>query len=90
MNNITVRLIKLTICPCGAPVLKDKIPLGTEYTLDLDTLREGFYYRCGTCGRSQYNVTCAFTNSVLRPEAPKAPLPAEMFGLCVPKETSVL
>ena len=53
MNLKQVKLRRLSICPCGYSVLKDEIPVGTAYTIDLDSFAENFTYRCGGCRRVQ-------------------------------------
>ena len=45
-----VALKRLSICPCGHPVLKDEIPLGTEYEID-PAQTDHFTFICGGCGR---------------------------------------
>lgn len=52
-----VKLIKLSICPCGFNVLHDDIGLGTEYTIYPSTIRTGFKYFCGGCQRTQNDIT---------------------------------
>lgn len=51
MNLVTLRLAKLSVCPCGAPLLNDEIPLGQQYTGDLDRLSDNFVLVCGGCGK---------------------------------------
>lgn len=67
------------ICPCGYGVLKDSIPLGTVYELDLSTIQGGFRYVCGGCKREQYDVRIVFANEPLNPAAPRSPLPYDLF-----------
>lgn len=50
-------LTRLSICPCGYGVLRDEITVGTVYMVNLATIRGGFDYRCGKCGRLQKDVT---------------------------------
>lgn len=42
-------VVKLSICPCGFPVLNDDIPIGTEY--DIDPVQADCTFICGGCGR---------------------------------------
>lgn len=42
------RLVRLSICPCGFPLLHDSIPLGTEYQVNPDD-RTFIDFRCGGC-----------------------------------------
>lgn len=51
-------LLHISICECGDSTLHDYIKLGTVYVLDMETLRDGGYYRCGKCGTEQKNVQC--------------------------------
>ena len=47
-NKVTLK--RLSICPCGFPVLKEDIKLGTEY--EVDPAQTGrFTFICGGCGR---------------------------------------
>jgi len=43
-----VTIKRLSICSCGFPVLKDDIPLGTEYEIDTTRLAS-FTFICGGC-----------------------------------------
>lgn len=45
-----VRLIKLSVCSCGHPLLDESIPLGTEYVIE-ETNRSVFILTCGGCKR---------------------------------------
>lgn len=51
-------LIKLSICPCGHPLLKPGIPIGTEYEINPAILAECLFV-CGGCKRKQ-EVVCVF------------------------------
>lgn len=53
-----VTLKKLSICPCGFPVLHEDIPLGEEYVIN-PVLVAGFTFICGGCGR-QIQVQCVW------------------------------
>ena len=53
MNIVTRALARLSICKCGYSVLRDSIPVGREYRLDLDSVRGGFLYQCGQCGAAR-------------------------------------
>jgi len=74
-----VALIKLSVCPCGFTLLADSIPLGTEYTIDTETIGNEFSYRCGRCGTIHRNMASVRTSQSLHPERPMAPLPLELF-----------
>ena len=52
-----VKLVNLSCCPCGFPVLHDHIKLGAEYTIYPETIRDGYKYFCGGCQRLQANIT---------------------------------
>jgi ribosomal protein S27AE len=56
MTGEKVKLLNLSCCPCGFPVLHDHIKLGAEYTIYPETIRNGFKYFCGGCGRTQNDV----------------------------------
>ena len=76
---VVMAILSLSICPCGFGVLDDRIEAGTKYIVDLASVRGGFRYRCGGCGKSQDNVTVIDANQVLRPAAAPAPLPYDLF-----------
>ena len=61
----TIKLVKLSICECGYAVLLDSIKVGTEYLVDLASIRDGFVYRCGKCGMVQPNVRVLDADMVL-------------------------
>lgn len=44
-----MKLTKLSLCPCGYPVLNEGIPLGTEYEVLAWITFEG-ELECGGCG----------------------------------------
>jgi len=48
MHTIKVKLTRLSVCPCGFPLLKESIPLGTEYFVDPDNLLP-MTFICGGC-----------------------------------------
>jgi hypothetical protein len=77
--SLTVKLSNLSICPCGEPVLSDGVPLGTEYRVHPDTIRRGFTYRCGKCGRTQSNISVLFVEN--RDGLSGGPLPLALFDL---------
>ena len=45
-----VKFVRYSVCECGFPVLKESIPLGTEYEVDPKRL-EPCYLICGGCRR---------------------------------------
>jgi hypothetical protein len=53
----TARLVRRSVCPCGASTVRDEVPLNIPYELLLDSIRGGWHYQCGTCGQRQNNVT---------------------------------
>ena len=55
----TVKLVRLSICPCGFTVLKDEIGLGTVYQIDLSR-KENCVLLCGGCGK-EHKVRAVFT-----------------------------
>lgn len=70
-------LIKLSICPCGAPVLKEEIKIGTEYKVVI-CIPRNCVYTCGSCGYTQITI-CVLANSVTNPLANMKPLPLGLF-----------
>lgn len=79
MNLETVPLRRLSICPCGFPVLEDDIRLGTRYRIDRASVRSRFDCGCGGCKTVHHNVTVVNASSVRQPDAPFRPLPLELF-----------
>jgi hypothetical protein len=51
-NYHKAKLIKLSVCDCGFPLLNDDIPIGTVYYLDLDDIYT-MTLICGGCGIKQ-------------------------------------
>lgn len=80
MNLQTVKLVKLSICQCGYAVLKDHIKVGAKYDVDMDSIRDGYTYECGGCGKkmSGVRIVGALSNN---PMHGLRPLPAGLFGL---------
>jgi hypothetical protein len=74
-----IKLANLSICPCGYPMLDDSITLGSEYEVDLDSIRGGFEYICGGCGSRQQLVEVVNASQLLNPNRPPAPLPLALF-----------
>ena len=79
MKGLTVKLTRLSICPCGEPVLFDSIPLGTEYRVYPETIRRGFSYRCGVCGRIQKDIPVIVADH--RDRSGQGELPLALFDL---------
>ena len=79
MKTTIVTLSALSICDCGEPVLHDHIPLGTKYRVYPETIRHGFLYGCGRCGRVQHDV--AVIDADQRDGQGRAPLPLALFDL---------
>lgn len=77
MNLVTLRLAKLSVCPCGFPLLKDGIPLGQLYTGEVDRLMDNFILICGGCGRIM-KKTGIWTS---RPGARDGFLPIDAFDI---------
>ena len=73
-------LRRLSICPCGFPVLNEKIQLGTVYEVDPTVKQGGFSYFCGGCKAVQENVVCVNAAQILDPAHPWAPLPWDLFS----------
>lgn len=79
MRKKVVRLQRLSICPCGFPLLKVEIGLGTEYEIDLDSLEEGYGLRCGGCGVTHYRLKTVLASHVIDPTRAPARLPYSVF-----------
>lgn len=85
MENKLVKAIltRLSICDCGFPLLKEDIPLGTEYNVHPHTIRKGMTYICGGCGVKQTDLEAIYVDP--RPgtkPAPPMPLPTQVFTFC--------
>ena len=80
-NGVTeeAKLKHLSICPCGNPCLMHHIQIGTVYHVDRGTVRRGYVYRCGKCGRRQLDVACVMASQQVNADAPMMPLPAGLF-----------
>lgn len=76
---IKMRLVRLTICPCGFSTLDDSIALGTTYTVYPDTIKMGFSYYCSGCKRTLSNIVAIKANSVIDTEEPAEYLPLGLF-----------
>lgn len=74
-----LQLRRLSICPCGFPLLDERIGLGALYSVDVDSARGGFSYLCGGCGGALSDVTVVQARSILNPNAPLRPLPYDVF-----------
>jgi hypothetical protein len=87
---VKVTLKKLSICPCGFPLLKDSIGLGAEYEIE-EHNRMSCHFQCGGCHSLIKSVECVFVEArkdskggflplyvfePLRPRVKAAPIPA--------------
>lgn len=52
-------LKRLSICPCGATVLWEDIPLGRVYHVDMDAQASATFI-CGGC-RTEITIVCVLT-----------------------------
>ena len=52
VRRLEVTLVKLSACPCGFPLLKDNIPLGTVYEIDPNETANVTLI-CGGCKQRQ-------------------------------------
>jgi hypothetical protein len=75
---IDVRLVKLSICSCGYPLLNDKIKLGTPYKIWVEIVEE-LSYLCGGCGQERKKVQCVLASQYLDKTRHPAALPLELF-----------
>ena len=73
------RLSKLSVCPCGFPLLAEHITLGTLYNVHPDDTRDDLTLRCGGCGRMHRRLSMIW----VEPRAGGRPgyLPASVFTL---------
>lgn len=78
-DNATLILQRRGFCPCGFPVLKDGIEVGTVYEVDILSKRGLYSYMCGGCQRWFNNVECIKAKNVAFPENPMSPLPFVLF-----------
>lgn len=60
-------LKRLDICDCGYGVLDDSIGVGTVYEVEPNSVKDGFFYKCGQCGREQHNVRVIYAKGQLSP-----------------------
>lgn len=72
-------VIRLSICPCAEPVLKEHIGLGAIYRLDMASVRGGFSYKCGGCGKTIGEVTVVNASQSAEHGGRLAPLPLGLF-----------
>jgi hypothetical protein len=69
-------LKKLSICPCGFPVLNESIPLGTEYDVEPgDIIHVTFIF--GGCHTEYHDVEAIWVND--RGTSKSGYLPKEIF-----------
>ena len=48
---VAARLEKKSVCPCGHPMMKEGVPLGMVYNIDLKSVR-WVRFQCGGCGKT--------------------------------------
>jgi len=77
---VKMPLKRLSICPCGYHVLLDSIGIGTLYPVDPKSIRGGFRYKCGKCGRWQENVTVINAGACEQHPGSSGPLPYALFA----------
>lgn len=56
-----VRLAKLSVCPCGFPLMHESVPLGTEYACEMSD-RIHCEFTCGGC-KKQYQFEAVWIYS---------------------------
>jgi len=80
-----VKLVKLSLCPCGAPLLDESIELGTEYTMLTESCDLGQCWNliCGKCGAIMHGHGSAMVSTHLNPAAGYGRLPIQIFDLGV-------
>lgn len=78
-DTIKMKLIRLSICPCGFSTLDDSIALGTTYTVYPDSIKMGFSYFCGGCKRTLTNVIVIKADQLIHTDLPPDYLPLNLF-----------
>jgi hypothetical protein len=83
MPKTEARLIKLSICECGFPLLNENIPLGAKYFVDTDLItpshpKTGYRIICGGCGKEN-PITAIYVYP--RGESHGGMLPIDIFNL---------
>jgi hypothetical protein len=76
------RLVKLSICECGFPILNEDIQLGAQYFVDPDRVTpshstSGYRIICGGCGK-EHQITAIYAYP--RGESHGGMLPIEIFN----------
>lgn len=51
MSALKMKLVKLSVCECGFPLLDDRIRAGTDYYANGDRVAQGVI-TCGGCGKT--------------------------------------
>ena len=62
---VTAKLVRRSVCPCGAPVVQENIPLGKRYIILPETVQRKTII-CVPCGRLQ-NVTVIQADDLVNP-----------------------
>lgn len=78
MTFAEVPTVRESVCSCGFPALKTDVPLGTRYTVDLDSVTYDYSMRCGGCGKKLRLQTIW---AMKRGDRLGGYLPAELFEL---------
>jgi len=73
----TATLVRRGICQCGFPVIKESVPDGKQYTVDIASIEHAIMW-CGGCGR-MLRVKSIFCLDTEKPGR----LPLEIFQLPV-------
>lgn len=71
-NLILARTVRKSLCPCGHPILREDVPLGTEYQLDMERTNWGTMV-CGGC-QARRPLLCVWVH-------PEGYLPLDIFEL---------
>lgn len=77
------KVTKNTICPCGFPLFKDGVGIGTEYEID-ENRRLPLNFTCGGCGKS-WEVDSVFVT-----DGNGGFVPAEALDIKAPSPTNKL
>ena len=75
-SRVRAKLKRLSICACGFPVLKEDIPLGTEYEINPRLLIPCTFI-CGGCG--QHHSVLGVLAEGRTPDVPTGLLPVLIF-----------
>jgi hypothetical protein len=74
-----MRLVRLSICPCGFSTLDDSILVGQTYVVYPGTIKMGFSYFCGGCKRTLTNIVAIKADQIIETDLKPEYLPLRLF-----------